>query len=869
MKTAISRLLPLAVFLACGSVRAETVVRDLDQGWMFRLTPGEAAGRTHPLAADWQEARVPGSTLADLIRAGEAPDPLQGLNEAKIQWVGLSDWQYRGRLTLTDSEKQAAHLDLVFDGLDTFASVSINGHTVLDADNMFRTWTVADVRQYLRDGENEILVTFRSPIRVMHQRLLHVAHTLPGEFETPFGDEAEGRQSQAYVRKAGYQYGWDWGPRVLTEGIWRGVHLVARDTVSLAHEYPSIVGLDAHVARLNVMGDISLDAPGTYRLQARYRGPDGKMGQAEQTAQLPAGTTGIAVPLSIPEPALWYPVGAGPQPLYQVELAVFDVAGHRVASSTRRIGLRTVELVRDRDGKGRAFGFRVNGRILFAKGASLIPMGIFPGQESAAHRDRLLTMARDANMNMIRVWGGGLYESDALYDRADELGLMVWQDFAFGGPVPPPDAAYAESARQEAREQILRLRHHPSLMLWCGNNEVETGWESWPDRKDYARAIGPVRRDAVVAGMAHLFGGVLPQEVASLDPQTPYWPTSPGTDYDGPANVPERGDMHVWNVWSGSAPIADYLKTTPRFQSEYGLQAMPPMSTLAQAIAPDQMGENTPVMRAHQKFASGDGNRRIGFYLKAEYGRARDFPAFVYLSQVMQADGIALAAEHLRASRPWTLGSLYWQLNDLWPGPSWSAVDMHNRPKALWYRTRAFYAPRMVTILPEGDGFSVSAVSDLNAAEPGHVDVERVSMNGTKTLLLSRDVILAPDAVMAIGHLDRAGLDPTRDVLVATLRVDGKIVSRRILPVGTYRQLALQDPQLSWIWSANGETVTFTARNFAHAVSLGVDGPDTLPDDDFFDLLPGESRMIHFSGPAFSEAVRAHLKPRSLFGATR
>lgn len=867
------RLAALILLLwTCGVGVVTATTQTLDAGWRFHLAPGSAAVRVHPEAGAWHNARVPGSVQADLYRAGLIGDPFYRDHEAGLQWIGLADWQYQLPLTIDETTLQRDHVELVFDGLDSFADVSLNGHKLLAADNMFRRWRVP-VKDHLNVGNNVLEVTLHSPITRLQPWLSKQPYALPGEFDSAFGDEPKGRQTSNYVRKANYQYGWDWGPRYVTEGIWQAVHLESWDDLRLVDFHIAQQHVDAQLAQLQAQFEIQADRAGKATLQVSWTAPDGSHHDARQEVTLTTGDNHATVPIRIGQPQRWWPAGYGAPNLYHFHADVV-VAGKVAASSERDTGLRSVELRRQHDRWGRSFEFVVNGVPIFAKGANLIPLDSFPERVSDARVQQILQSARDANMNMLRIWGGGYYQSDAFYAMADRLGLMIWQDFMFGGAIPPYDKAFRENTRIEATEQVMRLRDHPSIVLWCGNNEVQTGWESWPDRKKFAQAIGPAERTRVEQGMHTLFGKTLRDVVQHHAPDVPYWASSPSTDFDGPANLPGDGDMHVWDVWSGSAPIEDYLKTTPRFQSEYGLQSMPALATIDTFTTPADRSPDSPVMRAHQKFDSGNGNQRLLLYIRKYYGEPKDFASFVYLSQVMQAEGIELAADHLRSARPQTMGSLYWQLNDVWPGASWSSIDYFGRWKALQFHARRFYAPLRVAPIRKDGRTTVFAISDRTTPLDAQLRTRVMTVDG-KLLHERLDPVHLPalSSTRVVELTDAAllqGGDPQRSFAVFELVAQGRTVSRHLLYFDRALNLQLPNPELQAELrdSGHGVVLSLRAKHLARAVWIDFGDLDAQVSDNAFNLLPGESVELQVTATADLASLRQALHVRSLVDAT-
>jgi beta-mannosidase len=489
--------------------------------------------------------------------------------------------------------------------------------------------------------------------------------------------------------------------------------------------------------------------------------------------------------------------------------------------------------------------------------------------------EAILRSARDANMNMLRMWGGGTYQDDAFYAAADRMGLMIWQDFMFGGAITPYDPAFRESSRVEAVEQVTRLRDHPSIVLWAGNNEVQTGWESWPDREDFRKFINADEVRRIDEGMRELFGKTLRKVVGDLSPQTPYWASSPSTDFDGEANVENDGDFHYWKVWSGSEPISHYLDITPRFQSEYGLQSFPVMATIKAFAEAGDMQPESKVMRAHQKFANGDGNQRLLLYIRQEYGEPKDFPAFVYLSQVMQAEGIELAAEHLRSARPRSMGSLYWQLNDVWPGASWASVDYFNRWKALQFHAKRFYAPVDVVPLRRDGKTEVFAVSDRTADFDASLRTRVYDMGGKLLREESRPVHATALSSTSVEHVEDAallkGADPRHTVVAFDLIEQGKTLAHHLLYFGAASTLALPKPELTTTLrdSGHGLVLTVSAKRLARAVWIDTGDLDVRLSSNAFDLLPGESVDIVIDGNVGLDTLRHALSVRSLVDALK
>ncbi|ATE71841.1 beta-mannosidase [Lysobacter capsici] len=867
-------LMLIAALAAYGAQAAPLHSQPLHQNWQFRLVPGDPQAAKHQPATDWHPAQVPGHVHTDLLAAKLIEDPYVGAREAQLQWIGLSQWEYRSRFDVDRETLARKHVELVFDGLDTFASVQLNGVDLLKADNSFRTWRVP-VDGKLRERGNELRVVFDSPIRRLLPRVQAMRNKIAGNYPSPYGDEPRDAMTANFVRKPGYHYGWDWGPRYVTAGIWRGVRLESWDRLRVADLHVQPKTISQQRADTAVELEIHSASAAAATVEIEYAGPDGRAETLSHPAQLKRGRNLVSIPLSIERPRLWYPVGYGEQALYSFKATVRDGDGVQ-AVAQRRTGLRSIQLRRDKDANGQGFAFVVNGIEVFAKGANAIPFDAFPARVTRERLRRDLQSARDANMNMIRNWGGGYYESDDFFELTDELGLMVWQDFMFGGGMPPGyDAEFRANVVEEARDNVRRLRNHPSIVLWCGNNEEETAWKDWGHGKKLIEA-DPKFAQTVWDGYVALFGKDLRAVVAEHGAGVPYWSSSPSNDLAEKANDSNNGDKHYWDVWGGPAlPATAYLDETPRFMSEYGLQGWPSLRTIAAFAKPEEQGIDAPVIRAHQKFLAGDGNTRLLKYIRGEYGEPRDFADFVYLSQQVQAEGIELAALHHRASRPRTMGSLYWQLNDVWPGASWSSLDYFGRWKPLHFHAKRFFAP--LTIAPlrrpgrDGGRTELSLLNDKTTAVQGEWRLRVIDFDGRVHRDERKPASLAALASTRIGEWTDAQLlgdaDPRRTAAVFDLIVDGRSVARRAVYFGEARTLAWQDPKLRTELRRDGDgyRLSVHADALARAVWVDFGDQDVSLDGNALTLLPGETVEIAVRSKADLASLRRALNVRSLY----
>jgi len=838
-----------------GPARAQTPdsaeqIISLNSGWEFRQRTSDDKVQTL-----WRPATAPGMVHTDLLKNSLIPDPNYANNESKLQWIENSDWEYRRSLEINHDLLNRGHLDLVFEGLDTSADVYLNGTLILSANNMFLEWRV-DVKPHAREGSNDLLVVFHSPIKAAAQ----VAAQDPWSHRTTVAEKA-------YLRKAAYMYGWDWGPRFASSGIWKPVQLEAWDHLRVSDLAIRQRDVSSEVAHLSAEIDIQSAMPGPATVLVSC---DRTEGCAEVTRKvvLRSGTNKIEIPFEIVHPDLWYPAGYGKQSHYLFTARVME--GSKVAAArSLPTGLRSIVLRREPDQWGRSFEFVVNGIPIFAKGANVIPFDNFPARVQPETIRQFLQSARDANMNMIRVWGGRYYETDEFYQICDDLGIMVWQDFMLADMRTPGTYSYKDSVAREAEYQVKRLRNHPSIVLWCGNNETEATWRGW--RNSFKTSLAVEVSAKMWEDYLTVSYGILARTVAQLSSETPYWPSSPSADGEDTSDAWQSGDMHDWSVWSGRAPLSDYEKHFPRFMSEFGFQSLPDMRTIqAFTSAEDRTSVLTPVLLAHQKYDQG--NTVLQDYVLRYYRQPKDLAAFSYVSQLLQAEAIKIDVEHLRRSRPRSMGSLFWQLNDCWPGISWSSIDYFGRWKALQYYARRFYSDLLVSPHVEDGTVAVYVVSDRTEAVTAELTVKLVAMDGTVLTESTQKVQVPPlsSAVYMKTSMEELLLarhaDPARTVLVADLMVGGARVSSNILYFAAPKDLQLT-PQVidrTLVQDGKGYRLRLSAKSLAPGVYISLGDLDAKLSDNYFDLLPGQPHIVEISSTATVDQLKNALRIVSL-----
>ncbi|NML67880.1 glycoside hydrolase family 2 protein [Hymenobacter sp. RP-2-7] len=840
---------------------AETgkTIQPILTGWRFHQ-----AGKDN-----WQPATVPGCVHTDLLATKQIPDPLYRDNERKLQWIGKTDWDYETTFDVTPALLQRQHLELVFKGLDTYADVTLNGTPLLHADNMFREWR-AEARPLLKAGANRLLVHFRSPLNEVADLPKKYGYNLFAiNDEQAMGYVGDkGPVLSPYTRKAPYHYGWDWGPRFVGLGIWQPVQLEAWDAAKITDFHVVQRQLSAQAATLalavEVEGAATASGPATLVLETT--GPDGQPGpRLEQALTLQPGRHTATAEVQLASPQLWYPAGYGAQPLYTFRARLVQ-QGRPLDAARTRTGLRTLALRREKDLYGKSFEFVVNGIPIFAKGVNWIPADIFQTRVTPRRYHQLLQAARDCNMNMVRVWGGGIYENQYFYDTCDEMGLLVWQDFLFACSFYPGNPEFTDNVRQELTYQVRRLRDHPSIAIWVGNNENEVAWQQWgvPEK------MGSHKLE-VWSNYLTLYRDLIPTVLHENDPSRPYWSSSPSSDFEDIAGSQTTGDMHYWDVWGSTAPISDYEKQVPRFMSEYGFQSFPELKSVQQFTQPADLDIASPVMKEHQRSAVG--NPRLTEYLLRDYRQPKDFASFLYVSQVLQAQAIKLSAEHLRRSRPRTMGSMYWQLDDCWGVASWSSIDYYGRWKALQYYAKRFYAPVLVSPHEEGDQVRVYVVSDRTSALGASLQVRLLDFAGKVLYQQAAPLQVEPltsKAYLAIPK-DKLlkGRDATKVVLSCALTAGGATLSTNTHYFARPKDMALPKAGITATWrQATDSTYQVTLRNktLAREVWLSLAQGDGFFDDNYFDLLPGETKTLTFKseGAATLAELRQRLVVRTL-----
>ncbi|WP_424766851.1 beta-mannosidase [Paenibacillus sp. sgz302251] len=822
---------------------------------------------------EWLKATVPGCVHTDLLRNGVIADPFYATNEHDLQWIDKIDWEYQSFFDIPASLYSSTKLELVFDGLDTYADVFVNGKHVLSADNMFRTWKV-DVKAIATEKNNQLSIRFRSPVQEDLPKIDKLGYNLPAtNDQSELGGLGEQKIS-IFARKAPYHYGWDWGPRFVTSGIWRDARLEGWSDSKINDVYVQKDNVTAAEASLTITVEVEAEQnwAGTIKLSTQ--------GHAwEQEVDLKQGLNKVQVPAVIKEPQLWWSRGLGDAHRYTftAELLREDKV---IADKSVRTGLRSIRLVRDKDAAGASFYFELNGVPVFAKGANHIPNDSFITDVTEERYRHEIVTAVESNMNMLRVWGGGIYEQSIFYELCDEYGILVWQDFMFACSMYPGDDAFLLNVRLEAEENVKRLRNHPSIALWCGNNEIDSAWAQydetggWGWKKNYTAE----QREKIWADYEAVFHDILPDTVSAFAPGTDYWPSSPLISLSGDINqhahpLSSEGDIHYWGVWHAVEPFENYNKKVGRFMSEYGFQSFPEYETVMTFAVEQDLELDSKVMRAHQK--NGDGNRLIKEYMDIYMSEPKDFPSFLYMSQVLQAEAMKMAIEAHRRKMPFCMGTLYWQMNDCWPVASWAGMDYYGKWKAMQYYAKKSFADTMLSFDRTDDGsIQVYVVTDVLTPLAGDLRVTLYDFNGSVLKQETVQAMLQGNSAAVMFTLNEQewleGLDAGSVVLYAELTAGGQKVDSKAFYFVHAKELKLTESsvRITEVAGSAGTKFTLETDVLAKQVWLTAEG-EGLFSDNYFDLIPGVSKTVEFrfrvSGEAISKpAAAGKVQARSM-----
>lgn len=833
-------LLAVCVVPASAQLRAK-----IDSGWEFRRTDENV----------WRKALVPGTVHTDLLAHQLIPDPFAGANEKGLQWIDKKDWEYRTSMLVPPATfDRYDEMALEFAGLDTYADVYLNDRLILKAQNMFVGKTVP-VRSLLKPGLNHLRILFHSPImhdmpKFMKDRLVY-----------PAGNDADDIPLSVHARKAPYHYGWDWGPRYVTSGIWRPVYFVAWNKARLEDVWIRQRALTDASAQMEARLKLNVRKAGVYKIVVHSG--DRSFRPQTLTTSLTAGANETNLPFTITQPKRWWPNGLGAQHLYPLTVSLMQ-GKDTLQQVQRKIGLRTVEVVNGPDSIGTSFYVKVNGRPVFMKGANYIPSDNFLPRVSPERYKKMFEDMQASHFNMVRVWGGGIYENDQFYDLADEKGILVWQDFMFACTLYPSDTNFLQQIKEETAYNIARLRNHPSLALWCGNNEIAVAIKNWGWKDGYVYTDGQWQQ--MLKGYDTLFHNILKKEVQLHDPGRFYFPSSPISNW-GKAEDFRHGDNHYWGVWHGMEWFEALNTHIPRFMSEYGFQSFPELNTVRTYADSSQWDIHSFVMQAHQKSFT-RGNAAIKTYMDHYYKTPRNFPSFLYLSQVLQAEGMKVGMEAHRRAMPYCMGTLYWQFNDCWPGASWSGIDYFGRWKALQYFVKEAYRPLLVSNVVEDGQLRTYVVNDLPNDEKLELVMQLMDMEGKVLHEQTIPFTAKANTNKAVHSIQKEtllnGAAPEKVILYTKLVKNSQPVSENVFYFVAPRYLQLPEPVVAaHVSETEGKiSVRVSTDKLAKNICLMLEndkGVSTFSDN-YFDLLPGRARTLQLDTRLSAAEVNRQLR---------
>ncbi|TCP22614.1 beta-mannosidase [Tenacibaculum skagerrakense] len=819
-------------FMIIGCKKSTVNKIDLSNNWVFKQLNDTI----------WRTAEVPGTVHTDLLKHNIIENPFYRLNEHHVQWVDKEDWVYKTSFTISKEILEKEQLEIEFQGIDTYSDIYVNNSKVLSTDNMFRSYKV-DVKEYLKEGDNELKIILESPIK----KGIEKYDAIDYQIEVSDNDLAkigkvEGdKKVSVFSRKAGYHFGWDWGPRLVTSGIWRPVilknwnHFKIEDVFIRQKILKDSAQLSAEIEILSTKelekSELEISINDTILVTKDF--------------PLSIGKNKFTIPFIIKNPKLWWPNGMGNQYLYDINVKV----SHKNHSDEKqnRVGLRTIELLREKDSIGTSFYFKVNGVPTFMKGANYIPQDLFLPRVKDSNYHHILSSAKEANMNMIRVWGGGFYENKEFYDLCDEMGLLVWQDFMFACAMYPGDTEFLENVKQEAIDNVKHLRNHTSIALWCGNNEVLSAWERWGWKQKVTKEQSEKAANTTWQSYVDIFHKVLPEVVEQYDSDRNYWASSPSSELGVPESHTD-GDAHYWGVWWGKEPFNNYNVKIPRFMSEFGFQSFPELATVNKYTIPEDHDIFSEVMKSHQRSSIGNGT--IKEYMLRHYKQPKDFESFLYVSHLLQAYGITTGIEAHRKNRYRCMGSLYWQINDCWPVASWSSIDYYGKWKALHYGVKESFKKTIVSFDDKKDEIKLFIATDSLSDFSAKLVLNLLDFEGNKLHSWNKEIQVKGNDSQSYFSLNKKELitlseNNDQQFLNATLIVNNKVIDVKQHFFIPFKNLKLPQPEITFDASENEEEYIVTLQSKKLAIGVFASGNfDENFSDNYFNMLPNTEKKI-------------------------
>lgn len=808
---------------------------ELNSGWQFRQQN----------IGNWLSASVPGTVHLDLLAHKLIEDPFYGDHQKYLQWIDKVNWEYRCVFDASEAVGKD-NARLVFNGIDCFAEIWLNGHQILTTENMFRTWKT-DVKKLLKAKGNELRIVLESPTKKGYELMTEYGVQLQANNDlNMLGGMGPKNKVSVFTRKAGYQYGWDLTPRYVTSGIWRPVYLESWNEAQIEDFYVYTKSVQKKKAQIGTVISTRVSKAGDYKIFLTVGGKKVK----EFTRKLEKGKNEVEEYIDIQSPKLWYPRSMGEPYLYDVGV-VLEYAGNQIDSRMVKTGVRTTELVYKKDQWGHCFYMKINGYPVFCKGSNYVPADSFLPRVSKDFIEHLVKSAADANMNMLRVWGGGVYEDDYLYEMCDKYGIMVWQDFIFACNMYPGGDQFLSSVKAEALDNVERIRNHPSVVIWCGNNEIDVAWKPYNKPESRFRKFFTEKQAEEFDKVNEtIFMEILPSAVKeSYRDSIPYWHStpSPGWTLDT-LDRWRNGDVHNWDVWHKGVPIDDYNKLIARFSTEYGLQSYPEYSSLLKYIPEKDLYIGSPTMTSHQGDIKGD--KRIEEYISEFYRQPKNLKDLTYLSQLMQAEGIKIAVEAHRRSMPFSMGSLIWQHNDTWPCTSWAGIDYYGRWKAMNYFMIKAFDNVLVAPYLHGDTLDIFVVSDLYKSLKGNLELTLSDFSGKMVSHKRETISIGGATSKKIATYKVSSLLDKQDKGNVVLHCSFKANDRKYEAIQYFDQMkniTLPSPQIGIEATKNNTDeclITVTTDVLAKNLTLYYKGVAGIFSDNYFDLLPGQSKTI-------------------------
>ena len=796
--------LSILVFFGCSTIEKDIPQKImLTDNWQFKGVD----------TIDWKSASVPGNIFTDLLDHKIIEDPFVKNNEEKVQWVSTKDWEYKTTFTLSDAILSKENIEINFEGLDTYAKIYINGNYQLDTDNAFRKYSIP-VKNLLKK-ENELKIVFTNTDAIESNKEENNPYKLP-----------EGKR--IYTRKAQFQYGWDWSPKLNTSGIWKAIYINAWNDYKIENIYIKQDNLKDSIANLTVKLKEFNKTKGSLKYEVYIN-----------DKLQPMKPEKPEIPITIKNPKLWWTHNLGEPYLYNIKVIV-KKDDKILDSISTKYGIRTINLINKKDSIGESFYFELNGKPVYMKGTNYIPQNSFQNKVNDNHYEKLLSDVVNSNMNMLRVWGGGIYENDIFYDLCNEKGILIWQDFMFACAMYPGDKAFLENVKEEVKQQVTRLQNHASIALWCGNNENSEGWKRWGWQNNRTEK----EKQDIWKDYLAVFDSILPKTVAKFS-ETDYWETSPKYGRGNPSYKTE-GDAHDWWIWHDAYPFEHLQNNVPRFMSEFGFQSFPSFEVINYINQKEEIDLKTEAIKSHQKHVRGF--QLIDEYMARDYNIPTNDEDYAYVSQLLQAKGIVMGIEAQRRAKPYNMGTLYWQLNDCWPSISWSSIDYFGNWKALQYKVKKAFENVLISSKIENDSVKAFIINDTFETQKGNLKLKVIDFYGKEIWTTSKKIQVLENSSQQYFSFSLDKIDRKNTVLIAEFNNKKSYFyfakpKKLNLPKGEIQQKITKNK--------NGFSITLKSDVLQKDVFLFTTKKD-LFSDNFFDLLPNKPKTVFFETEAKS-----------------